>query len=549
MKRAVAADPALQGRVCQCGTVSEQGVIRALLALLAAFALGGGCDCGRRYVGMGDVEAVDAAALQATIRHDRIPGLMDPATTRFALASPELAATMAPGTRVRFVCRRGAAQLLMTRATVIGAGNPGLHDHTPHHGGVVAMAGMIHLEATVQPEGAIALYLSDRWRQPLSAAEVSGTVAVDSPGGARVLPLRAAGDRLEARAAPFDAASVSLRFALQREGEPVEVSFVLPLVPEGAGAAGIPVGGCQPAAADEAGLRCVLRFARPVVVLAATAEPAMLLVAMVDLGISAWRLPAGELWRGFAPPPAVPVPIGEAPHPEAPNAIAIGPTGKQAAVALENRIVVYEIATGRVERSFAGPGGILRTVSWSPDGRALLVASFYTPAAFLLDASDGNVLQTFAIEHEGSVLAISPDGRRVAVGSEQGPILLADLEGDGEPVLVPGSSPVRAVAFVGTRLAVVREDGGLALLDGATGAVAVEHRIDAGVRAAAFDPSCERLAAIGPDGRVVLSRLSDGASLARLGGHEAEVLSLAWAGPTLVTGDAAGVVALWEVAP
>jgi len=36
------------------------------------------------------------------------------------------------------------------------ASGPGVHDHTPHHGGVVGMAGDLHLEALAAPDGGCA---------------------------------------------------------------------------------------------------------------------------------------------------------------------------------------------------------------------------------------------------------------------------------------------------------------------------------------------------------------------------------------------------------
>src|SRR5206468_5843721 len=203
------------------------------------------------------------------------------------------------------------------------AWGPGVHDHTPHHGGVVGMAGDLHLEALAAPDGRVRVYLTDFWRRPLPAASASatGTVTLELADGDRTLSLAAAGDALEASGPALPGPEVTARFALGVGGKPVEMDFVLPVRAGGAGAAGVPVHGCV-ALAGSPGVarapRCTLDFARPVTVVAATPDGALALVAAIDLGVSAWRLPAGQLALAFAPPPAlvVPGPEGLQAHPE-----------------------------------------------------------------------------------------------------------------------------------------------------------------------------------------------------------------------------------------
>src|SRR5207248_2234574 len=81
-------------------------------------------------------------------------------------------------------------------------------------------------------------------------------------------------------------------------GMAVEMGFVLPVGAGGAGAAGVPVHGCVALAGSPGAARaprCTLDFAHPVTVVAATPDGALALVAAVDLGVSVWRLPAGQL--------------------------------------------------------------------------------------------------------------------------------------------------------------------------------------------------------------------------------------------------------------
>ena len=55
---------------------------------------------------------------------------------------------------------------------------------------------------------------------------------------------------------------------------------------------------------------CVLTFHQPVTTMAAEPDASTVLIAVVDGGVTAWRMPAGEFIRGFAPPPPIAVPGG-----------------------------------------------------------------------------------------------------------------------------------------------------------------------------------------------------------------------------------------------
>lgn len=520
-----------------------------LLAFTSGVLLLAACHADRTYVGVGDVLTVDATARQVTIRHDQIAGLLEAGTTRFAAPSDEVRGGLTPGARVRFELRRAGDDLELIRASLLTAGNPGIHDHTPHHGGVVAMVGMIHLEAKASPDGRVQLYLTDVWRRPLPLADVEGAVTLDLPEGKRSVPLVVSDDALEGRGPALPQRTINAAFVLRRGGAPVEVSFLLPLGSGASGAAGIPAAGCVAPLAASTGRvpRCTLSFAKPVAALAAAPDASALLVATVDLGISAWRLPAGEFLLGFAPAPPVIIPIAEPLHPEAANAVVVRPDGREAVVALENRLIRYAMDTGQVVHAFDGPGGIVRAVAWSPDGGTLLVSTFYNSAAFLLDAADGRLLRRFPVAREGAAVAFAPDGRTVAVGSEVGPIALFDVDAATPArVLREAHGAVRGLAFVGDRLVAANEDGVLRIWQTGSGALLLERTLGPTLRAMAVNTERGVVATVGGQPRIDLIHLEDGAAIETLAWHTSQILGLTWAGNTLVSGDSAGHVALWE---
>ena len=511
------------------------------------------------YTGLGDIISIDEDRSHVTIRHDAIPGLMGAMTMRFPVAAPAVLGDLAPGTRVRFTLRRQEGTLVLCGATPAGGAGPlaasvGVHDHTPHHGGVVGMSGDIHLEALAAADGRVRLYLTDYWRHPLPLTSVTGTVTLKLPDGERRLPLRVTADALEASGPALPGAEVAARFQLAVDGASVRMDFVLPLSPGGASAAGVPVEGCvsvdRGAAASGCRPRCTLDFARPVGLVVATPDGTTILVAALELGVSAWRMPAGRLALGFWPPPpiAIPGPAGLPGHPEAANAIAIRPDGAEAVVALEGRLLRYAIPTGRVIRELAAPRGVVRSLDWAPDGATVLVTVFYDAAAHLLRAEDGVETARLPSEHEATVARFSPDGRLAAVGDESGPIAVFDLVSQGAPRLLVGTrGHVHTLAFAGNRLVSGGTDGVVRLWDPGSGTLVREEATGQPVMHVAPDPAGRTVASTGFDGIVRLHDLVASEPTERLAWHAHQVHGLAWAGPVLVSGDVDGHVALWDL--
>src|SRR5207249_3361643 len=150
---------------------------------------------------------VDAGARQVTINHEDIPGLMPAMTMTFAVRSPSVLADVTAGSRVRFDLVKEGELLVVTWLVPLGrasGGRPGIHDHTPHHGGVVGMVGLLHLEAVAARDGLVRVYLTDVWRRPLPLAGVQGRVTIGLPGASSELALVAGEDALEAKGPPLE---------------------------------------------------------------------------------------------------------------------------------------------------------------------------------------------------------------------------------------------------------------------------------------------------------------------------------------------------------
>jgi WD40 repeat protein len=427
----------------------------------------------------------------------------------------------------------------------------GVHDHTPHHGGVVGMSGRLHLEARVAPDGTLRVWVTDFWRSPRSLDDVSGSATLELPAGDRDLALHVDGDALAAAAPGLTDAEVPVHVALTVAGDPVEMDFLLPVAAGAPGSANAPLHGCEPLPPG-AGPRCTLDFAKTVSAIAASPDGTTVLVAAVDRGVSARRLPDGALALGFAAPPpiTVPGPEGLRPHPEAVTTLAFRPDGGEVAVALEGRLLRYVPATGGLVREVPTPRGVLRAAAWSPDGEGLLVSVFYDAAAHLLRAEDGTELGRFPVEREAAAVAFSSEGRLAAVGSEGGTVLLFDLGAGGAPRALAGArGPAHTLAFVGDRLLGAGDDGVLHVWDVASGKDDPRGTAEGPLAALAVAPGGRDAAVAGPGGMIRLFALAEPRAETRLAWHSSQVLSLAWAGDVLVSGDLEGHVAFWDVSP
>jgi WD40 repeat protein/predicted Ser/Thr protein kinase len=239
--------------------------------------------------------------------------------------------------------------------------------------------------------------------------------------------------------------------------------------------------------------------------------------------------------------------------------LAFSPDSSRLVSAREDRLQVWEVATGRRLEEFQVPAPNILAVAFHPDGATLaaLDGSGGSGGATVLSAATGAVLARLpvAARHDTKALAYSPDGRWLAGASaDDKTVCLFDAHTYEPLAQFRGHDGlIRAVAFSpdSHRLASCSSDHTVRIWQIETGEcqVLIGHTDD--VFAVAFHPDGRRLASAGRDRAVWLWDLVRGEEVARLQGHTSYVWSLAFSpdGATLVSGSGDFTVRLWDTAP
>ncbi|MCS6846200.1 MAG: hypothetical protein RMN52_00625 [Anaerolineae bacterium] len=185
----------------------------------------------------------------------------------------------------------------------------------------------------------------------------------------------------------------------------------------------------------------------------------------------------------------------------------------------------------------------------------------------LLDAWQANLRRAFLHAHTGRVssVAFSPDGRTLALGSEDGVIVLWDVSdrGAARPIGNPLKShtgSVESVAFSpdGKTLASGSDDNTIVLWDvserGAARPIGAPLKVHTGsVESVAFSPDGKTLASGSLDLTIVLWDVSERGAARPIGAplkaHAGSVLSVAFSpdGKTLASGSSDNTIVLWDV--
>jgi WD40 repeat protein len=248
--------------------------------------------------------------------------------------------------------------------------------------------------------------------------------------------------------------------------------------------------------------------------------------------------------------------------PDVTPSVAYSPDGRWIATAsYDGRARLWNAATGRRIVTFSG-GDASSDVALAPDGKTLATAGFSVSGTPILwDTASGKIQRILGGPKgwTGSV-AFSPDGTRIATGlggtdEGSGQVLLWEMATgrliDSFGELKPGDHPIVDLAFSrdGKLLAAASFDGTARVWILASGEESLTLRPHAIVVGVAFNPDGQLLATSGTDGTVKIWNVSTGAEVRSLAGHLGTVARVAFSpdGKLLASAGFDNTARLWDV--
>ncbi len=257
-----------------------------------------------------------------------------------------------------------------------------------------------------------------------------------------------------------------------------------------------------------------------------------------DLTIRLWNHATGELVRTFKR------------HVYGVSTVAFNPSGQQILSGSYDRILLWDLATGKHVRELDSYDS--RIVTFSPDGKHVLSGS-RDHTLSLLDLNTGQLLRKF-VGHTKGILAVafSPDGQRILSGGWDKKLLLWDsTTGQLLHAFEDCINPVRTVTFSpnGKQILSGSRDHTLRLWDRATGQLVRTFKGHKGaVRSVVFRPDGQQFVSGSEDDTVRLWDRATGQLVRTFKGHTSTVFSVTFSpnGQQILSGSWDNTLRLWD---
>jgi serine/threonine protein kinase len=230
-----------------------------------------------------------------------------------------------------------------------------------------------------------------------------------------------------------------------------------------------------------------------------------------------------------------------------PLSMGVASTDGKVYVLTNGGVRVIDMQTFKMTNTFPVPGGTM-SIAASPNGKYLALGISDSKVQ-ILDASNGNVLQTIRSAYGGWSVAFSPDSNLVVGGTSQGMSMWETASGIWLPTSGGEGSLIRSLTF--------SNDGAL-LAGGSNGIIFVWNVADGNLRfeikedfgdvySLDFSPDDSLLASGSEDGSVRLWSTSSGNLLRSLTAHTSPVFGVCFSpdGKFLASGANEGSIRIW----
>jgi WD40 repeat protein len=251
------------------------------------------------------------------------------------------------------------------------------------------------------------------------------------------------------------------------------------------------------------------------------------------------------------------------------RALCYSPDGKTLAVGGSlGKVFLCDVQKRKVLRLLEGNDRFVRALAFAPDGKVLAVGGGYSgierPTIRLWDLATAKVIQTF-VGHEGrrpaafpggeiTCLAVSPDGKTLASGSEDGTVRLWDVSNGTQlhRLPAPRGHRVSSVAFSPDGKTLAFGGGGMIeFFDPQTG----EERLQVPcpgrtTNSLCFYPDGKTLATADESSTIKVWNVATGEQILPPGTQRDAILGVRFApdGKTLASSGGDGTLRLWDVA-
>ncbi|MDQ5824264.1 MAG: WD40 repeat domain-containing protein [Chloroflexota bacterium] len=225
-----------------------------------------------------------------------------------------------------------------------------------------------------------------------------------------------------------------------------------------------------------------------------------------------------------------------------------------ASASLDNRIRIWDMATGRITHSLKLQG-LATGVSWSPDGTQVAAIGRNAQVLSLASGRMAIPLQYAAIPNND--IDWSPDGAKIAGASGETIFIWngQTLHPLPELFFVGHKGEVNSVAWTadGTRLASASDEGAVRLWNASAvgGDEVLRHPSEAGaVKSVAWSPDSQRVVSGAAGGQVYIWDVESKKIIQTLTGHADQVTSVDWSpdGQRIASGSSDQSLKIWDAA-